>query len=120
MARELSGRVNKAYDVLGNPLKRAEYILSVHGLRSEETDSLTDPTLLAEILEAREELEEAASHDEVEEIRKANHEKVEETIAAIKEAFSSEPPDFEGARTLAIQLKYWLGLEAAAKEWTPK
>jgi hypothetical protein len=34
---------------------------------------LTDPTLLAEILEAREELEEAASHDEVEEIRKANH-----------------------------------------------
>jgi molecular chaperone HscB len=47
-------------------------------------------------------------------------EKVEETIAAIKEAFSSEPPDFEGARTLAIQLKYWLGLEAAAKEWTPK
>jgi molecular chaperone HscB len=106
--------------------------LSVHGLRSEETDSLTDPTLLAEILEAREELEEAASHDEVDDIRKANHgertchtladvvEKVEETIAAIKAAFSSEPPDFEGARTLAIQLKYWLGLEAAAKEWTPK
>jgi hypothetical protein len=28
MARELSGRVNKAYDVLGNPLKRAEYIVS--------------------------------------------------------------------------------------------
>ena len=28
LARELSGRVNTAYTVLGDPLKRAEYIVS--------------------------------------------------------------------------------------------
>lgn len=28
LARELSGRVNEAYGVLANPLKRAEYIVS--------------------------------------------------------------------------------------------
>jgi molecular chaperone HscB len=28
LARELSGRVNKAYETLGDPLKRAEYIVN--------------------------------------------------------------------------------------------
>jgi len=38
-----------------------------------ETDSLTDPGLLAEVLEAREELESAKSSEEVETLRKKNH-----------------------------------------------
>ena len=29
LARELSGRVNEAYSVLADPLKRAEYIVSL-------------------------------------------------------------------------------------------
>jgi hypothetical protein len=38
----------------------------------EETDSLTDPMLLGEIMEAREELDEARTEDEVESLRTAN------------------------------------------------
>jgi len=38
----------------------------------EETESLTDPMLLAEILEAREELEMASSPEEVDELRLTN------------------------------------------------
>jgi molecular chaperone HscB len=38
----------------------------------EETDSLTDPMLLAEIMEAREELEEAQSEADVDGLREAN------------------------------------------------
>jgi molecular chaperone HscB len=76
--------------------------------------------LLAEILEAREELEMAESSDEVEELRRTNQEKVDETISALKEAFSGDPPDFTKAKGLSVQLKYWLGLEEAAKEWSPK
>lgn len=87
LAREASGRVNTAYQVLSDPLKRAEYIvsvlaldwetradlqLSVHDLAPQETDSLTDPDLLMEIMEAREELEEAESSDIVEAIRQRN------------------------------------------------
>lgn len=37
-----------------------------------ETESLTDPMLLAEILEAREELEMASTPEEVDEIRQTN------------------------------------------------
>jgi molecular chaperone HscB len=87
---------------------------------TEETESLTDPMLLAEILEAREELEMAESAEEVEQLRRTNQEKVDETISALKEAFAGDPPDFKQAKGLAVQLKYWQGLEEAAKEWSPK
>jgi molecular chaperone HscB len=46
--------------------------------------------------------------------------KVDETIALLKEAFSSDPPDLVEAKSLAVQLKYWQGLENAAKEWSPQ
>jgi molecular chaperone HscB len=94
LARELSGIVNEAYAVLADPLKRAEYIvralicfcialplpficlshsilrwhhtqLSANALGVEESDSLTDPVLLAEILEAREEVEMATSQEDI-------------------------------------------------------
>ena len=47
--------------------------LGVHGYPTEETDSLTDPDLLMEVLEAREELEEATSAEQVDGLRQANH-----------------------------------------------
>ncbi|WWD19628.1 Fe-S protein assembly co-chaperone HscB [Kwoniella shandongensis] len=116
MARELSGRVNEAYNVLGDELKRAEYLLSIHQQGPEETDKIDDPLLLAEILEAREELEEASNQDEIESIRASNREKVSEIISSLTDAFSQKPPNLEEAKTLAVQLRYWQGLEKAAKE----
>jgi molecular chaperone HscB len=47
-------------------------------------------------------------------------EKVDETIAALKAAFGRDPPNLEEAKGLAVQLKYWMGLEEAAKEWSPR
>lgn len=46
--------------------------------------------------------------------------KVQSTISAIKAAFSKNQPDLKEAKVLAVQLKYWQGLEEAAKEWKPK
>ncbi|WVF73085.1 Fe-S protein assembly co-chaperone HscB [Kwoniella sp. CBS 6097] len=116
LARELSGRVNEAYNVLKDDLKRADYILSLHSRETEETDKLDDPMMLAEILEAREELEEASSQEEIDRIRADNHEKVIETTSRLSEAFGQNPPDLHEAKNLAVQLRYWRGLEDAAKD----
>ncbi|WWC91717.1 Fe-S protein assembly co-chaperone HscB [Kwoniella dendrophila CBS 6074] len=115
-ARELSGRINNAYNVLGDELKRTEYLLSIHNKATDETDKIDDPMMLAEILEAREELEEAASQDEIQRIRDVNHEKVEDIIKQLEQAFSENPPNIEEAKNLSVQLRYWKGLENAAKE----
>ncbi|WVW86157.1 Fe-S protein assembly co-chaperone HscB [Kwoniella bestiolae CBS 10118] len=116
LARELSGRVNEAYNVLGDELKRAEYILSLHDKATDETDKLDDPMMLAEILEAREELEEANNQEEIQRIRSDNHAKVEVIIMQLHSAFSEDPPNLEEAKNLAVQLRYWKGLENAARE----
>ncbi|WWC94869.1 Fe-S protein assembly co-chaperone HscB [Kwoniella sp. B9012] len=116
LARELSGRVNEAYNVLGDELRRAEYILSIYDKATEETDKLDDPMMLAEILEAREELEEAESQEDIQRIRSDNHAKVEDIIAQLGSAFSEDPPNLDEAKNLAVQLKYWRGLENAARE----
>lgn len=116
LARELSGRVNEAYAVLGDDLRRAEYILSVNAQGTEETDKIDDPMLLAEILEAREELEEAETHEEIDRIRQANKEHVAGIVGSLEQAFSGTPPDLAEAKLLAVQLRYWMNLEKAAKE----
>ncbi|KIR62508.1 Fe-S protein assembly co-chaperone HscB [Cryptococcus bacillisporus CA1280] len=115
-ARELSGRVNEAYAVLGDDLRRAEYILSVNAQGTEETDKIDDPMLLAEILEAREELEEAETPEQVDRIRQANIEHVKGIVGSLEQAFSGTPPDLAEAKLLAVQLRYWMNLEKAAKE----
>lgn len=78
-----------------------------------------------EILDARETLEEA-DRSEVEELRDDNRgeckwgvltvERIKGVIEKLKEAFSKNPPDLKGAKELAVELKYWVGLEEAAKE----
>jgi molecular chaperone HscB len=59
MAEGLSHRIGLAWSTLRDPLSRAEYILKLHGIEIAEEDQLEDLELISEILEVREELENA-------------------------------------------------------------
>ena len=72
MAAQLSGLVNKAYGTLLNPYTRAEYIMQLEDIHISEHESLDDPELIMEIMEAREELETAENREDVERIREEN------------------------------------------------
>ncbi len=54
----LSSAVNKAYETLRDPVRRAEYILEVSGGKSAADDKRVAPELLAEVMMLREEIEE--------------------------------------------------------------
>lgn len=59
---QASGRVNDAWRTLRDPLSRATYLLSLHGVDIDaETDTRMDPAFLMEQMELREALEEAGS-----------------------------------------------------------
>src|SRR5205085_2031432 len=60
-ALALSANMNAAYDALRNPLKRAEYLVRLAGGVGPEKDKRTPEGFLPEMLELREELEEAKS-----------------------------------------------------------
>jgi hypothetical protein len=58
-AEGLSHYISTAWAALKDPLPRAEYILKLHGIEITEEDQLDDPGLIWEIMEIREELENA-------------------------------------------------------------
>ncbi|TPX63557.1 hypothetical protein SpCBS45565_g06527 [Spizellomyces sp. 'palustris'] len=116
-AEQQSSFINKAYQVLRDPLQRAKYLLELNGVSIEEGESMNDPALLMEVLDARERLEEAHAQSDIEEIRRENEKRMKETIDQLLQAFRDR--DLDAAKRFAIQLQYWVNIKKAAQEWIP-
>ncbi|PWN27989.1 S-adenosyl-L-methionine-dependent methyltransferase [Jaminaea rosea] len=113
-----SSLINKAYETLRDPLLRAHYLLEHAGEAvPDEAESLEDPSLLMQVMEMREQLEEAEAEDEVEPVRVANQELYDEACEGLKSAFAQG--DTKGARVLATQLRYWANIAKVCREWAP-
>jgi molecular chaperone HscB len=72
MAEGLSNYIGLAWSTLRDPLPRAEYILKLHNIEIAEEDQLEDLELISEILEVREDLENATS-SKIQKIADKNH-----------------------------------------------
>lgn len=87
-----------------------------------------------DVMEAREELEEAQTEEEVEQVKASNArqymrrvpipsladdgvEHIQEAMRGLAEAFGRQPPDLTRAKALAIEMQYLQNLERAAREW---
>ncbi|WP_070970695.1 co-chaperone HscB [Vibrio sonorensis] len=67
MAVQKAAQINDAYQVLKNPISRAEYLLSENGIELKgEQQTMQDPMFLMEQMELREELESIANLAEAE------------------------------------------------------
>ncbi|KAK4514634.1 uncharacterized protein ATC70_002235 [Mucor velutinosus] len=110
-----SSVINKAYHTLKDPLSRAQYLLKEQGIQVNEGDSLSNPELLMEVMEFREELEEAQSEADIKPLKARNDEKYAETVHKLQLAF--EKNDYESAKDLAIELQYLNSIKTAILEW---
>ncbi|CAE6411235.1 unnamed protein product [Rhizoctonia solani] len=108
-AATYSSFVNKGYETLRSPLKRAEYLLSLRGSETGETDSLEDQHFIMEIMEMRENVEEAETSNDLESLLMGNREQTQEEIDTISRAFDSG--DIKTAKEASVRLKYRLGVE---------
>lgn len=133
LAAVQSSQLNRAYRTLLSPLDRAQYILSLHGVEESETEKLQDEEFIMQVMEARQEVEEASSPAEIDRIKEINKggyliiislnsplnfvplDRIDGTIRELATHIGEK--DWEAARKLTVQLKYWLGIENAAKEW---
>ncbi|KAK3823685.1 MAG: hypothetical protein JOS17DRAFT_777078 [Linnemannia elongata] len=114
-AQQQSSLANKAYSTLKEPLSRANYILELLGAPIHETESLNEPELLMEVMEARELLEEAQTEDEVQELKNVNDTRIKDTVEGLSKAFKGQ--DLEQAKTLAIELQYWIRIQNVIRDW---
>lgn len=118
-AEALSARINEAYKTLSDPLLRAQYILSLQGidLAGDETAKVEDQELLMEVLEARETIEEAASEDDLAELRDGNEARLEESVHVLEQAFKDS--DTQTAKREAVKLRYWVNIKESLRDWEP-
>mmetsp|Transcript_15947 Transcript_15947/g.19785 ORF Transcript_15947/g.19785 Transcript_15947/m.19785 type:complete len:293 (-) Transcript_15947:1345-2223(-) len=103
---DLSSKVNHAYNVLKSPVRRAQYLLEMHGIDalSEGGETNTDPALLMEAMEAREELEETESIKDLKSMKKNFASTIAKVEGELKASFDAHK--LEEAARLAVRLRY--------------
>lgn len=118
-AEGTSALINEAYKTLQDPLLRAQYLLSLHGIdvAEDETAKIDDPELLGEVLEVRETLESAENEGEIESLKTDNEARLEESVKLVGE--QCEAGDWQGAKSEAVKLRYWVNIKEAIRDWEP-
>ncbi|XP_011094199.1 iron-sulfur cluster co-chaperone protein HscB, mitochondrial isoform X1 [Sesamum indicum] len=86
-AAEQSARVIDAYRTLTDPLLRAIYIVKLEGILVDEEERITDPELLAEVMELREAVDEAEDSRALNEIQAQLQEKLRYWSDAFDDAY---------------------------------
>lgn len=104
-AAEQSARVIDAYRTLGDPLSRAIYILKLEGVDVDEEETISEPELLAEILEIREAVEEASDSQALSQIQTQIQEKLQHWSESFATAFRSRK--YEEARASIRRMTYY-------------
>ena len=109
-------RVNEAYKVLQDPLKRAQYLLSLRGIDVEDESAKTSENgLLMEVMTAREAVEEAENEEDLVGVREENNERVDDSVSTLEQAFGNG--DMETAAQEAIRLRYCMNIEESIHGW---
>jgi molecular chaperone HscB len=116
-AEGTSARINEAYKILQNPLLRAQYLLSLRGINvaDDETAKVSDPELLMDVLEAREEIEAASKEEELEGLKRDNDAKIEASEKVLEKAFKLD--DMAMAKEEAVKLRYWINIKDSLDAW---
>lgn len=106
IAESQSVALNSAYETLGDPLKRASYLLQLKGLEpgAATEKTVSDPALLMEAMEQREALSDAESPDAVEMLMADAANLAIRMLSDISRAFADE--DLAAASHSVLRLRY--------------
>ena len=107
--------LNEAYRVLKDPLSRADYLLKLKGIAAnpDGCHTISDPTILMEQWERRENLLSAKTAGQAAAIASEALSHVKESVAAIADAFHRDDLDAAGRET--TRLKYLVKLVDEAR-----
>lgn len=115
LAVEYAALVNEAYQTLMDPLKRAIYLLKLHGIDVQsETDTHMPLDFLAEQMVLREEIEMLSPQrpqDEILKIKDVIENKLTECEEMFRVLFAQDPPQLLEARLWVRKMQFYLRLQ---------
>jgi molecular chaperone HscB len=106
-----SALINKAYETLKDPLKRAKYLLEESGLKWTDANQDSFPPsqeLLLEVLEIQESILETNAQD-LERLDEENKKRIKKSVEKLAEFFQAK--DLQSARLETVKLNYWKTIE---------
>ncbi|CAD6446993.1 c0c6fa77-1674-4e21-ad51-cc9ca7bd4fa9-CDS [Sclerotinia trifoliorum] len=119
-AEAKSALINEAYRTLQSPLLRAQYLLGLQGIDVHDETGKTgaedgDKELLMEVLETREEIEEAEEEGDLDGLKVKNEERIANCEDAVGKAL--EAGDLETAMRETVRLRYWVNVRDSLHAW---
>ncbi|XP_063929865.1 iron-sulfur cluster co-chaperone protein HscB [Zophobas morio] len=105
ISEEFSSLVNKAYNTLQMPLKRAIHLLHVKGETIEEGQRIDDPEFLMGIMELNEEVENADTDEKLKNLKYKNDNELLKIAKEIKTCFDEN--QITKAKETIIKMKYY-------------
>jgi len=122
-AVQIAAFINSANQTLGNPLKRAEYCLTLAGVTVDsETDSKMDPMFLMQQMELREALEDVESSDDPHTALESVEDEIQQLTDSLEAQASShiESNDYPAARDVIRKWQFLVKLSEEAKSLEAK
>ncbi|XP_076255811.1 iron-sulfur cluster co-chaperone protein HscB-like protein, mitochondrial [Rhynchophorus ferrugineus] len=107
ISADYSSLVNKAYNCLLTPLKRAEHLLRLYGNHINENQPL-DSNFLMEMMELNEEAENTNDPEKLKGLNMKNKKEIDKLILSIEESFKQK--DLEVVKQLIMKLQYYSSL----------
>jgi molecular chaperone HscB len=106
LSQQQATALNDAYEVLKSPLRRADYMVHLHGVDvlPEGCNLVVDQSILMEAMEMREQLAAVETLDDLNTIAKHSKTEIDQVLVDLSKAFATE--DFEAAGKLTTRLKY--------------
>lgn len=118
-----SSLLNKAYHTLKDPLLRSQYVLKlVDGIDLSQEQKAQEimqgnPSLLMQVLDIHEELEGVENEEDVRIIERENKQRIKDIESELGKCY--EEKQYARAAELTVELRYWVNLSKAIKEWEP-
>ncbi|XP_045465806.1 iron-sulfur cluster co-chaperone protein HscB [Harmonia axyridis] len=105
ISENFSSLVNKAYDIVQSPLKRAIHLLNLKGEKIREDEKIDDPKFLMNIMELNEQVTNASNADELKALNISNKKTLELLERKISEYFREN--DLVNVKYCIIELRYY-------------
>ncbi|KAH3668461.1 hypothetical protein OGAPHI_002215 [Ogataea philodendri] len=118
---DVSSLLNNAYAVLSSPLRRSQYLLNRNAGIDLNNDDISkkfqfqDQSILMEILDVHEDLENIQNESELEGLEAQNNERIENSISRLEELYKGD--DYDAIALETVKLKFWENIRNALKEW---
>ncbi|KAI4454371.1 iron-sulfur cluster co-chaperone protein hscb [Holotrichia oblita] len=105
ISAEYSSLVNKAYNTLQTPIKRAIHLLSLNNETISEDNKSDNPEFLMEMMEVNEEIDEADSPEKLKSLRERNNRMLNKCSEEVSQHFKDN--NIEKAKEAIIKMKYY-------------